>query len=77
MELSIMGVYATYPRWVLSLIETEFYEPCENHRDSEKVKYCNFFCMDCTKSPLCDLCYSHNVHEGQRVIQVSDTHPCC
>ncbi|KAB5556906.1 hypothetical protein DKX38_007815 [Salix brachista] len=65
-----MGEHAAYPRWVLHLIETEFYELCENHSDPNKAKLCNFFCMDCTKSPpFCDHCNNSNVHEGHRVIQ--------
>lgn len=70
-----MVEHATYPQWVLDMIETEFYEPCGNHSATEKTKYCNFFCMDCPRSPFCDLCYSHKVHDGHRVIQASDPPP--
>uniref|UniRef100_A0A6N2L9W3 B box-type domain-containing protein n=1 Tax=Salix viminalis TaxID=40686 RepID=A0A6N2L9W3_SALVM len=66
-----MVEHATCPQWVLDMIETEFYEPCGNHSVSEKGKYCNFFCMDCTRSPFCDLCYSHKVHDGHRVYKSS------
>ncbi|KAG5245636.1 transcription repressor PLATZ family [Salix suchowensis] len=66
-----MGEHAAYPQWVLHLIETKFYELYENHSDPNKAKLCNFFCMDCTKSPpFCDHCNNSNVHEGHRVIQV-------
>ncbi|KAF9682326.1 hypothetical protein SADUNF_Sadunf05G0097200 [Salix dunnii] len=66
-----MGEHAAYPQWVLDLIETEFYELCENHSDPNKAKHCNFFCMDCTKSPpFCDHCNSNHVHEGHQIIQV-------
>lgn len=67
-----MGEHATCPQWLLHLIETEFYELCENHSDPNKAKHCNFFCVDCTKSPpFCDHCNSNNVHKGHQVIQVS------
>ncbi|KAI5588648.1 hypothetical protein BDE02_05G112000 [Populus trichocarpa] len=66
-----MGEHATYPQWLLHLIETEFYELCENHSDPNRAKHCNFFCVDCTKSPpFCDHCNSNNVHKGHQVIQV-------
>ncbi|KAJ6919501.1 hypothetical protein NC652_013792 [Populus alba x Populus x berolinensis] len=67
-----MGEHATSPQWLLHLIETEFYELCENHNDPNRAKHCNFFCVDCTKSPpFCDHCNSNNVHKGHQVIQVS------
>ncbi|XP_048233300.1 uncharacterized protein LOC125370725 [Ricinus communis] len=59
-----------FPRWLSSLLQTKFYEPCETHSS----KQCNFFCLDCIGSKstftLCENCNKANKHEDHNIIQV-------
>ncbi|KAJ1699950.1 hypothetical protein LUZ63_008462 [Rhynchospora breviuscula] len=55
------------PPWLRPLLKTNFFVPCEIHRDSGK-KECNMYCLDCTGPALCSICLAN--HKDHHVVQI-------
>lgn len=58
---------ATLPPWVISMLEAEFYNKCEEH-----LKRCTSFCRDCPGKLLCETCTEAmaDEHEGHKILKV-------
>ena len=64
------------PPWLVPLLSTPFFFPCNIHRASARGE-CNFFCLDCpSSSAFCFCCRTLN-HLDHRVIQASLFHDPC
>lgn len=57
------------PQWLHNMLRTQFFSPCQVHREHKKNE-ATYFCADCcvSSTALCSHCLSH--HAGHRVIQI-------
>ncbi|XP_077210723.1 protein RGF1 INDUCIBLE TRANSCRIPTION FACTOR 1-like isoform X1 [Tasmannia lanceolata] len=55
------------PRWLIPMLNTSFFVPCEIHGDSNKSE-CNMYCLNCMGNALCSYCLSH--HKDHHVVQI-------
>ncbi|KAL3700616.1 hypothetical protein R1sor_018638 [Riccia sorocarpa] len=56
-----------YPRWLVPLLRTPFFQSCPLHGGLGKSE-CNMYCLDCTGDALCSACTTH--HREHYVVQV-------
>ncbi|KAE7999847.1 hypothetical protein FH972_004239 [Carpinus fangiana] len=59
---------AAIPTWVISMLDAQFYNPCEKH----PIKSYTYFCRDCHGKLFCETCTKTMAekHEGHKILKV-------
>ncbi|KAG2724639.1 hypothetical protein I3760_01G028100 [Carya illinoinensis] len=58
---------AQVPRWLISILDANFHNPCKEHKDKEYT----LFCLDCDGQVLCKSCKTQwSMHADHVVLQV-------
>ena len=66
-SISYASMAAQVPRWLISILDANFYGPCKEHKDKEYI----LLCLNCDGKVLCKSCKTQcNIHADHTVLQV-------